>query len=375
MTDFDRTLQYEFEALRAEYRQTHNLDVIRAILGDGNGVLYDSNNPNSGYVWVRQLTSNGLSTAQRVRSPYQGAPVIMANGTPVILKRDSDKQLFVAGPDFQGSIAVGVNPAVNNASDPQSNKWVNQGNIITAGCYPTIPPSLKVWVNAWIVVINNVAYQLPGVQADLTALVPAAGNHCLATVFVKSDFASVEAVASTAQSTLDPLDITDFQETLNGKSLGSIPNWSWKLQGGQTTIADTDSFLDCRSLWNTNDLPQDGVEYKLATVTGVDMNTATPTALYTVPTGRSCIITKVVVRAASTSLTTASYSFGFNSATFNNVVADATHTELTGSTLYTALAAKTGATRGAAADVFKVLMNTLQGGAATTTMDVFGYLF
>lgn len=114
---------------------------------------------------------------------------------------------------------------------------------------------------------------------------------------------------------------------------------------------------------------------RLSTTSSVDMNTATATTLFTVPTGKSCIITHVVVRNASTSLTTASYSFGFNSASFNDVIANATHTELTGSTLYTVLSAKVGATRGVAADTFKVLMNTLQGGVATTTMEVYGYLF
>lgn len=114
---------------------------------------------------------------------------------------------------------------------------------------------------------------------------------------------------------------------------------------------------------------------RLATVAGVDMNTATATTLFTVPAGKSAIVTHIVVRNASTSLTTASYSFGFNSATFNDVIANATHTELTGSTLYTVLAAKVGATRGAAGDILKALMNTLQGGAATSTMEVFGYLF
>jgi len=120
---------------------------------------------------------------------------------------------------------------------------------------------------------------------------------------------------------------------------------------------------------------RDNAITRLSTTTSVDMNTATATTLYTVPTGKSCIITHIVVRAASTSLTTASYSFGFNSAAFDDVVANATHTELTGSTLYTVLIAKAGATRGVAADTFKVLMNTLQGSAATTTVDVFGYLF
>lgn len=114
---------------------------------------------------------------------------------------------------------------------------------------------------------------------------------------------------------------------------------------------------------------------RLSTTAAVNMNTATATTLYTCPAASTCIITKVVVRNASTSLTTASYSFGWNSATFNDVVANAVHTELTGATLYTSLPAKAGSAAGAAAGTFKVLMNTLQGGAATTTIDVFGYVF
>lgn len=122
-------------------------------------------------------------------------------------------------------------------------------------------------------------------------------------------------------------------------------------------------------------------ETLLATVAGVNLNSATANTLYTVPASvngiavNGCVITKVVHRNASTSLTTASWSVGFNSASFNDVIADATHTELTGSTLYTRLVAKAGATRGVAGDVLKLLANTLQGGAATITVDIFGYLY
>lgn len=116
-------------------------------------------------------------------------------------------------------------------------------------------------------------------------------------------------------------------------------------------------------------------EQLLSTTSAVDMNTATATTLYTCPSGKSCAITKVMVTAASTSLTTASYSFGWNSASFNDVIANATHTELTGSTLYTVLNAKIGATLGGSSGTFKVLMNTLQGGAATTTIRVWGIVY
>jgi hypothetical protein len=114
---------------------------------------------------------------------------------------------------------------------------------------------------------------------------------------------------------------------------------------------------------------------KLATITGVNMNSAAAQTLFAVPTGFSCIISHVIVRNASISLNTASYSFGFTGAAYNDVIANATHTELTGATLYTILIAKVGAKVGTASAVFSTIMNTLQGVAATTTMDVYGYLF
>jgi hypothetical protein len=113
---------------------------------------------------------------------------------------------------------------------------------------------------------------------------------------------------------------------------------------------------------------------KLATVTGVDMNTASAQTLYTVPISKSCVISRVVVRNASISLTTASYSFGFTAAAYNDVITGATHTELTGNTLCTILSAIAGAKVGVASSNFSVIMNILQGAPATTTIDVFGYL-
>lgn len=113
----------------------------------------------------------------------------------------------------------------------------------------------------------------------------------------------------------------------------------------------------------------------LASVSGVDLNTATPTALYTVPTGFYCVIDHMRVRAASTSLTTASASSGFNSAAYNDVIADGAMTELTASDLHKKRDAKAGAKIGAAGNVLYWQNNTLQGAAATATVDVFGYLF
>lgn len=77
------------------------------------------------------------------------------------------------------------------------------------------------------------------------------------------------------------------------------------------------------------------------------------------------------VRAASAGLS-ATFGFGFD-AGCTDVIAQATHNELTGATLYTVLYAKAGAKLGAAADVLglKVSAGTQ---AATVTVDVYGRL-
>jgi hypothetical protein len=119
------------------------------------------------------------------------------------------------------------------------------------------------------------------------------------------------------------------------------------------------------------------VETKLATLAAADMNPGAPptmTTLYTVPAGKSCIITKVIIRASSGDLTTASISFGFD-ANGSDAIANGTRTYLDGATKYGILVPANGSVRGAAAGTFKVAVNTKQGAAMTIAIDVFGYLF
>lgn len=159
-----------------------------------------------------------------------------------------------------------------------------------------------------------------------------------------------------------------------GAVTGLVPSGLGSTTAGVTDTADK-RFVTDAQLAELVQLTALGTEQLLSSTAGVDLNTATPSTLYTVPVGKSAVITKIVIRLASASLTTASISFGFNSAAFNDVIANATHTELTGNTLYTVLQAKAGAKIGAAGDVLKVLANTLQGGAATVTISVYGYLY
>jgi hypothetical protein len=112
----------------------------------------------------------------------------------------------------------------------------------------------------------------------------------------------------------------------------------------------------------------------LSAGTLVDMNSGSAQPILTAIPGISgCYITHIIISQPSISLNTASYSFGWNGASYNDVVADATHTELTSSNMYTVLSPMLGATIGTAGQLFNMLVNTLQGSAATAIVFVFGY--
>ena len=108
---------------------------------------------------------------------------------------------------------------------------------------------------------------------------------------------------------------------------------------------------------------------RLATVTGVDMKTAASTTLYTGPAGKTTFITHVVIRNPSATLAGGTvYAFtGWRQAVdlssmttlaTDYFVLDVNHAK------YTALAA---------AAAFQITVTTGSTGAATATIDVFGY--
>lgn len=111
----------------------------------------------------------------------------------------------------------------------------------------------------------------------------------------------------------------------------------------------------------------------LASTASVDINNAAKQSIYVCPSGKSCIITEIVVRNLSGAAASNSISFGWNT-NANDIIADATYASFTGSTVYTKINAMAGAIRGTSAQIFGVIANT-PNSAATATIDVFGYLY
>lgn len=126
-------------------------------------------------------------------------------------------------------------------------------------------------------------------------------------------------------------------------------------------------------IWNP---PVKQSEQLVASMTGaqrVDVNTTTAQLVYTVPAiGAGFMVTRVVARKASTSLTTASWGLGYNNPNYDDVIASATHTELTGNTLYSVVPAKAGAVVGTSTAALYFKCSIAQGAAATMELDVYG---
>lgn len=107
----------------------------------------------------------------------------------------------------------------------------------------------------------------------------------------------------------------------------------------------------------------------------VDFNAVAETALVVCPDGMNCIITKVVLLNPSNPLTTASISFGWNTAQANDVIANAVRLLTAAFINYEIIPAKSDAVRGDELETFKVDVQTVEGGALTVDIAVFGFLY
>lgn len=112
----------------------------------------------------------------------------------------------------------------------------------------------------------------------------------------------------------------------------------------------------------------------LANSDEIALNGLAEFTLFTVPAGKSCIITKVIMHTPSAAIGEVDISFGFNAGTSNDVIADAPRI-LTGVTNYQVISVKDDAVRGAAGDIFGMKINGVETAADKAKFAVFGFLY
>ena len=248
-------MDHDILALRRQYQNDNNTFPDRATLGTADGTIYDPDVP--GNVFVRYVTSSGLSTKFSVRGPIEGSAVTLAPGKAVLVKRDNTGVRFVAAPDFTTATANNLNPLTPPVSAPQ---YTPQQSMLTLRVSPSAIPDLNVQVAGWLPITNDTIYEVSG-AIDLSSYVPSAGEQRFATLFVKADFSGFEVYASTVYPTPGPPPtITAAQENINsavaagGAGSGQRAFWSVWLHDGIATISSSeiyDNGTDHRQALNT----------------------------------------------------------------------------------------------------------------------------
>lgn len=109
--------------------------------------------------------------------------------------------------------------------------------------------------------------------------------------------------------------------------------------------------------------------------TPIDLNVLAETVLFTVPAGKECHVTKIVMHSASAAIGAAKIQCGFNTGPANDVIANTGIITLSITDYYIIFHAKDDAKIGAAADDFSLQVETQEGAADTVLIDVFGYLY
>lgn len=281
--------------------------------------------------------------------------ILYAKATGLFIE---DSASAVTGPMGAGGGGSGTSLVI-----PMTNvtgSTANLGDVVVLADYT--PSSFDLQTN--LLRFAGDASYLLGVVVDATIANAAIGNICIGGYVAQvnlnaSASSSAYQFLRAAYTTQEGEPVDAPSSSFSGPLGGSF---GFALGGGTTPAA---------IIWNP---PSPLVEKLIAIKRGINMNSSggTTDLVYGI-TGLTFYCTRIVCKNASTSLTTASWSIGQNSTSFDDVIANATHTELTGNTLYTILLPKVGATELAVGGTLKLKVNTPQGSAATMDVDVYGY--
>lgn len=201
-----------------------------------------------GLYYVRVPTSNGLSaTPWIVRGAYNSGTPMTYDHT-VQLGYDTDGVAYIKGTDYDATQAAGGN--ATPIPPPTAGVVTSQSQIATLRVFQNpIQPSLKVMINGWKEVVAGVMYDYEGTpEFDLTSFVPGSG-HCIVGIFMKDDYLTPIAYASTSIALNDPLTIADVNDVVTQAYTAShayTPVWAFAVATGATQILDSDTFLDLR---------------------------------------------------------------------------------------------------------------------------------
>ena len=222
MSDIDQSI--------TRLRRHLNLDQRRGILGDTQGVVRDTSN---GHYYVRIEKSPG-NYYPPVSLPLSNtATVAPKSGVPVYVGYDPvNKREVIVGMVTSALEQIGISPFISNPSDPAAADLIPQERMATLYSRPhsdSLNKPFYAQVYPARLISASAVTSWPGGEINLASFLPASGNHRYVMVFIKSDFATLEAFGSTAQSTSSALGDTDLTEAFIQRTADSIAIRAYKM--------------------------------------------------------------------------------------------------------------------------------------------------
>jgi hypothetical protein len=236
---------FEFSAIRANYKKQNNLLPYPVVIGDGNNPcnIVDPDIP--GNILCRYVVSQNLFVPVSVSAPMN--KMGLSPGQGVKLKTDEFGDLYIAGYDNKATLAAGGSPY----SDVVDTAKVGQQNLVTL--LPEPKTGTTIHIKGWQVVVDGVFYNFVGADLDLSSVIPAAGDQAWILVALDNDYATPVAYSSTAVGISDLIDYDEsVQECLDQMNANATAIWMLLLSDDQSSITqdDFDNGEDLRQVVN-----------------------------------------------------------------------------------------------------------------------------
>jgi len=220
-----------------EVRRKLNIDVKKGILGNENGIVRDAS---TGNYYVRIERGPGIYYPAVPFPLLAGAVIDPAAGIPVHVGYDTKtRRDVIVSMNTIALSTLGISPLRANPNDPASSDLVPQERI--AFLYSRPHPNTNNYpfyaqVYPARLADGDSITTFAGAKIDLSSLLPDPLYHRYVIVFLKSDFATLEAFGSTVQLTTVALDDTDLTDAFTQRTANSIPIRAYKMTGSDATL-------------------------------------------------------------------------------------------------------------------------------------------
>lgn len=218
-------------------RRKLNIDLRKGILGNDAGEVHTSA---SDSYYVRIEKAPGIYYAPTIMPIRAGAVIDPGAGIPVLIGYDTaTRRDVIIGMDIVALGQIGISPLHSNPNDQSAADLVPVERFAPLYSRPHPNSTLNPFV-AQVYPCNladgDSITTFAGASINLVSYLPSTGNHRYVMVFLKSDFATLEAFGSVAQAYASNLSDADLTEAFMQRTADSIPVRAYVIRADDTSL-------------------------------------------------------------------------------------------------------------------------------------------